>query len=139
MPISFFSEEIDFELPEEQKIADWIASTIFAHHFQLEELSYIFCSDDYLLGVNQRYLDHDYYTDIITFDNSEEQNKLSGDLFISIDRIHDNAQQNGQTFETELHRVMIHGVLHLLGFNDKTDDEKSEMRRKEDACLSLLQ
>ncbi len=98
-------------------------------------LSFVFCSDEYLLKINQDFLQHDYYTDIITFDYSEG-NKISGDLMISIDRIQDNAKQLNLKFDDELSRVMIHGVLHLLGFGDKTAKEEKEMRRLEYAALS---
>ena len=100
-------------------------------------INYIFCSDDYLLKINKEYLNHDTLTDIITFDNSEEEGKIEADIFISIDRIKENALSLKKDFDQELHRVIIHGLLHLLGYNDKTDDDKAEMRKKEDACLSL--
>ncbi|MEM7298228.1 MAG: rRNA maturation RNase YbeY, partial [Bacteroidota bacterium] len=94
--------------------------------------------DDYLLKINQDYLDHHTYTDIITFDQSTEDHQVESDIFISLDRITENSKNLGVSFERELHRVMIHGVLHLLGYQDKTPEQKSQMREKEDACLSLL-
>lgn len=100
-------------------------------------LSFVFCSDDYLLKINQDFLQHDYYTDIITFDYSEG-NKISGDLMISVDRVRDNARQHTISFEDELSRVMIHGVLHLLGFGDKTFEESSKMRKLESDALAQL-
>jgi rRNA maturation RNase YbeY len=101
------------------------------------DISYIFCSDDQLLDINKEFLNHDYYTDVITFDYSETEN-VSGDIFISIDRIRDNAKILELSYLDELHRVIIHGVLHLLGFKDKTKEESKNMRRLEDECLSEL-
>lgn len=138
MEINFFSEDIDFRLENEATITQWIRQIISDHSYTLESLTYIFCSDEYLLAVNKEHLNHDYYTDIITFDNSEESNTIESDIFISIDRVKENAQTETSDFLTELHRVMIHGVLHLLGFNDKDESQQKAMREKEDACLSLL-
>ena len=137
--IHFFAEDIDYSLDNEQDTSIWINKVIVNAKQQLGELNYIFCSDNYLLKVNQEYLNHDTYTDIITFDNSEENGTIEGDIFISIERIRENATIQNNTFVNELNRVMVHGVLHLLGYHDKTEDEKSEMRLKEDDCLSLLQ
>ena len=105
--------------------------------FKVGEISYIFCSDDYLLDINKTYLKHDFYTDIITFDYTDAK-KISGDLYISIDRVRDNAQELNLGFEQELHRVIIHGVLHLLGLKDKTEEEAKEMRKAEEECLKSL-
>lgn len=138
MPIQLHTEEIVFSLKNEQAICKWIQNVISEHQYKLIDLNYIFCSDEYLLKINQEYLAHDYYTDIITFDNSENEAEIEADLFISIDRVQDNSNQNESTFDDELHRVMIHGVLHLLGFGDKTEEEIKEMRQKENDCLSLL-
>ncbi|WP_420317220.1 rRNA maturation RNase YbeY [Ekhidna sp.] len=138
MNIHYFSEGIEFSLENTDEKSKWISSVIADHHYDLEELNYIFCSDEYLLSINKQHLDHDYYTDIITFDNSEEDRKIESDIFISIDRVRDNAENEGHPFDKELCRVMIHGVLHLLGFDDKSPEEKELMREKEDACLSLL-
>lgn len=137
--INFFGEDTDFELTHKEIISSWIAHTITAENHQLSELNYIFCSDEYLLQINVDYLQHDYYTDVITFDNSEEEGVVEGDIFISIDRIADYAQDQGIPFETELRRVIIHGVLHLVGYNDKTDAQQEEMTEKENAYLSLPQ
>lgn len=136
--IHFFEEDISFHLEEPNKIINWIQQIINQHQQSLEEINYIFCSDSYLLNINQEYLNHDTYTDIVTFNNSEESNKIESDIFISIDRIKENANSYNKSFEHELYRVMIHGVLHLLGFDDKTEEEKLVMREKEEACLSLL-
>lgn len=137
--ISFFNEDISFDLPEETKIMKWIADVASSEGFSIEEINYIFCSDEYLLQVNKEYLEHDYYTDIITFDNSDKQKVIVSDIFISVDRVEENARDLKVDFLQELHRVMIHGILHLLGYQDKTSDDKTLMRKKEDTCLSLLQ
>ena len=136
--IHFFTEDLVFELPNTDTTLRWLSRILADHDTEVENLNFIFCSDDYLLEVNRTYLDHDYYTDIITFDNREvEEEALESDIFISIDRVKDNAQEIGIPFERELHRVIIHGLLHLLGWNDKTADQKQAMREKEEACLSL--
>lgn len=136
--IQFFAEEIDFELANQSQISEWLVNIATTHDAEIETINYIFCSDEYLLSINQQYLDHDYYTDIITFDNSVEGSPILSDIFISIDRVQDNADQQGSSFNNELHRVLAHGLLHLLGFKDKTEDDQILMRQKEDACLSLL-
>lgn len=136
--IHFFSEDTTYTLEQPNITQDWIANVISNHDQGIEALNFIFCSDDYLLDINKTYLDHDYYTDIITFDNREsDSDELESDIFISVDRIQDNAHTMGIPFDRELHRVIIHGVLHLLGWNDKTDEQKKAMREKEEACLSL--
>lgn len=138
IPIEFVSEDVDFTLPNETKIKEWIYNIIKDHQFRLENLTYIFCSDDYILQINVEYLNHDTYTDIITFNNADETGIIESDIFISIDRIKENADNLSVGFDNELHRVLIHGVLHLLGYDDKTETLKEEMRSKEDYCLSLL-
>lgn len=136
--INYFSEDVDFSLQHEEKISQWLEDIAASHEYRIETINYIFCSDDYLLDINKTYLQHDYYTDIITFDNSSNHDLIESDIFISIDRVTDNAQEMGVPFEEELHRVLAHGLLHLVGFDDKGDDHKILMRQKEDACLSLL-
>jgi len=133
--ISFFEEGISYKLKNKTQVRQWIIETIHAEGFTLNELSYIFCSDEYLLRINQQYLDHDTYTDIITFDNSETQGQITGDIFISIDRIRENAAKFDQSVVDELHRVIIHGVLHLLGYKDKTPEDNKTMTKKEDQYL----
>jgi probable rRNA maturation factor len=133
--LKFFSEEISFKLPQSVKTSKWIKTISLSEGYKIGELNYIFCSDDYLLEINKQYLDHDYYTDIITFDNSEEEGKLEGDIYVSIDRVRENAAGLGVDFEVELRRVLIHGLLHLIGFEDGSDELKKQMRAKEDACL----
>ncbi len=136
--IHFFYEDTTFLLEQASITHDWVESIISNHEQQVAAINFIFCSDEYLLDINRSYLDHDYYTDIITFDNREsESDDLESDIFISVDRVKDNAQSMGITFDRELHRVLIHGILHLLGWNDKTDEQKEAMREKEEACLSL--
>ena len=135
--IRFFQEGISFKLKQPIKTARWIKSIINKEKFALKELNYIFCSDDFLLSINQGFLRHDYYTDIITFDHSSEKRTIEGDIYISVDRVRENAKEFNSSLDTELHRVMIHGVLHLLGYPDKTKAEKMAMRKKEEACLSL--
>ena len=115
----------------------WLSSCITDLGYNLGELSIIFCNDEYLLEINKKHLNHDYYTDIITF-NYNVGKKLNGDLFISVDRIKENANSFNENFSVELFRVIIHGVLHLCGFNDKTKDEQKEMRSKENHYLSLI-
>ncbi|HEY0899783.1 MAG TPA: rRNA maturation RNase YbeY [Sphingobacteriaceae bacterium] len=136
IPVHFFSEDLVFTLKQKTNVRNWIQSTIIAEGYALDELNFIFCSDTYLLTINQQYLDHDTYTDIITFDNSEEEDRITGDIFISVERVRENANHFGVAFEDELHRVIIHGTLHLLGYPDKTKAEKTRMTQKEDEYLA---
>ncbi len=135
--ILFFSEEIDFKIGKKSKRQKWLTEVILKEGRKSGQINIILCSDSYLLQMNREYLNHDYYTDIITFDYSEGDRTLSGDLFISVDRVKENASGFSIEFEDELDRVIVHGVLHLIGYNDKTDQEKSEMRKKEEGYLSL--
>jgi len=134
--ISFFTESIRYNLPQKLKVKKWVKETIEKEGFKLQELNFIFCSDEYLLGINQQYLSHDTYTDIITFDNSEEEKLIVSDIFISIERV----KENAKTFKTndfdEVCRIMIHGTLHLLGYKDKGKAAKTLMTQKEDEYLS---
>lgn len=136
--IHFFTEEISFTLKNKTIIRNWLRETISAEGYVLEELNFIFCSDEYLLGINQQYLDHDTYTDVITFDNSEAPKTIVGDIFISIDRIKENAKEFKHDFMDELCRVMVHGTLHLLGYPDKGKVAKKIMTEKEDLYLAKL-
>lgn len=139
--IFFHSESTDFflEPASEEKYISWIVEIVENHQASLQLLNIIFCSDDYLYQMNVDYLGHDTYTDIITFPYSDPSTEpLSGDLFISVDRVRENAVAFLVGFEEELSRVMIHGVLHLLGFGDKTPEEAALMREKENASLRLL-
>ena len=134
--VNFFTEDIKYTLKGKKIIKKWIVETIVSERYMLNELNFIFCSDDYLLQVNQDFLKHDYYTDVITFDNSETPNVILGDIFISLDRVKENAKLNGVSIIDELCRIMIHGTLHLLGYNDKTKKTKIEMTTKEDFHLA---
>jgi rRNA maturation RNase YbeY len=132
--ISFISESIKFSLPQKKVVKNWIQDAIICEHKNTGDISVVFCSDDYILSVNNQYLKHDYYTDIITFDYCEG-NIVSGDLLISIDRVKENASDRGELFIDELHRVIIHGILHLVGYKDKTEMESNQMREKENYYL----
>ncbi|WP_424492804.1 rRNA maturation RNase YbeY [Salinimicrobium sp. GXAS 041] len=134
--INFYSEN-QFELSDEKRFSDWLKNVILSEEKKTGEISFIFCDDDYLLEINQKYLNHDTYTDIITFDNCIG-NILQGDIFISTERIAENAETYMVDFEEELKRVMAHGILHLAGFADKTEDEKAEMRRKEEEKMKMF-
>jgi probable rRNA maturation factor len=137
MPIYFFSEKISFKLKHPRKTSQWITQVIQQEKATLDTINYIFCNDEYLHTINVEYLNHNTYTDIITFDNSEESDTLASDIFISVPRVRENAKNLKVDFDIELHRVMIHGILHLLGYSDKSKDEKATMRNKENAYLSL--
>lgn len=135
--VNFFNQDITFKLPKQGKTRQWIKEVLSREKKQLAHLNYIFCSDEYLLSINKQYLKHNALTDIITFDNSEHGGPIEGDIFISIERVRANAKELKTGFDEELHRVLIHGVLHLSGYSDKSASDKSRMRKKEDACLSL--
>jgi probable rRNA maturation factor len=137
MAICFFVKGIDFQLAHPRKTSSWIKRVINKEKKSLSNLSYIFCSDKYLLQLNIQYLKHRALTDIITFDYSEDPTTINGEIYISIDRVKDNSAKFKRTFDEELHRVVIHGVLHLVGYRDKKASEKALMRKKEEACLSL--
>ena len=135
--VEFYYQDVDKLALNERLICDWINGAIRNENKKLGELNCIFCSDSFLYEMNQTYLDHDNYTDIITF-NYVEENKISGDLYISVDRVFENATTYKVSKMQELKRVIIHGVLHLIGYNDKTPEEADEIRAKEDFYLSLL-
>ncbi|WP_282017773.1 rRNA maturation RNase YbeY [Salegentibacter mishustinae] len=134
--INFYSEN-DFKLQEEKSFDTWIRKVISSEKKQLGEINYIFCDDHYLYKINLKFLDHDTYTDIISFDNSEGD-ELNGDIFISTDRVTENAKEYNVDFSDELKRVMIHGILHLCGYGDKTESEAALMRQKEDEKIALF-
>lgn len=136
MAINFNVENIDFALKEKIKVKKWITETIRQYGKRVGDIGYLFSNDELVLAANIEYLQHDTYTDIITFDYVEGD-VISGDIMISIDRVRDNANLFGVTFEQELHRVIIHGIHHLLGQGDKTDPEAAEMRRRENESLAL--
>lgn len=134
--ICFFAEDTTFKPDKKTALRQWIKNTVEAEGFQLAELNYIFCSDAYLIDINRQYLNHDTYTDIITFDNSDVEKEITGDVFISIDRIRENAKKFRVSLADELHRVMIHGALHLLGYKDKSAESKKLMTQMEDKYLA---
>lgn len=136
--INFFNEENNYQLKQKRVLKEWIRLVITSEEYELSELNFILCSDDYLLRMNQEYLDHDTYTDVITFDNSEGLKSITGDIFISVDRVAENAAGLGVTAASELQRVMVHGTLHLLGYKDKSKADKTRMTQKEDLYLSKL-
>jgi probable rRNA maturation factor len=132
-----FNYEIDFEILEETIYTDWISSVILSENKSEGEIYYIFCDDDYLVEINQQYLDHDTLTDIISFDYSLG-NEIHGDIYISIERVRENAEEFKVSFEEELKRVMIHGVLHYCGYKDKSESDELLMRSKEDEKIKLF-
>ena len=132
--ISFFSET-SFNIESSVEVSRWISKVIKSEGYDEGDISYIFCNDEYLLKINKQFLNHDTLTDIISFDYSLGK-QIHGEIYISEERVRENATEFGQTFEDELHRVMIHGVLHYCGFKDKTDGEKQAMRAQEDLCLN---
>jgi probable rRNA maturation factor len=133
--IVFFEEDITYKLKHKTAIKQWLTQTVNAEGYKLKELTYIFCSDSYLLQINQQYLDHDTYTDIVTFDNSDVEKVIIGDIFISVERVIENAAKYNTSVSNELHRVIIHGALHLLGYSDKSPADKKKMTLKEDFYL----
>ena len=134
--IQFFTEQTDFILPKQSHVSKWISLCISKKDKNVGALNFIFCSDEYLLTLNKNYLNHNTYTDVITFNYVEEET-ISGDIFISIDRVQENASELNINFNEELYRVIIHGVLHLIGYSDKTPEEAQEIRGQEDFCLTL--
>ncbi|MDX1650884.1 MAG: rRNA maturation RNase YbeY [Brumimicrobium sp.] len=131
-------QEVDFSCElDEVKVSDWIRSVVEQENRKLGEITIVFGSDEWLLEKNREFLNHDYYTDIITFDYCEDS-IISGDLLISVERVFENADDLNVSRETELNRVIVHGVLHLMGYSDKSDPEKELMRKKEDSYLALL-
>ncbi|WP_073237642.1 rRNA maturation RNase YbeY [Pedobacter caeni] len=136
--IHFFTEDLSYTLKKKTILKAWIKSVIENEGYALRELNFILCSDEYLLRINQQYLNHDTYTDVITFDNSEELKMIVGDIFISLERIQENAKEFKHTVADELCRVMAHGTLHLLGYKDKGKAAKTLMTEKEDYYLATL-
>lgn len=132
-----FNYELDFSLQNEDTFSSWISSVIVSENKKEGDINYIFCDDEYILEINKQYLNHDYYTDIISFDYSIG-NELHGDVFVSIDRIRENAVDFKVPFEDELKRVIIHGVLHYCGYKDKTSEEEVLMRVKEDEKIAMF-
>ncbi len=132
-----FNYETDFELDNETQISNWISAVILSENKKEGDINYIFCDDEYLVQINEQYLDHDTLTDIISFDYSVG-NELHGDIFISIERVRENAIDYNVTFPEELHRVLVHGVLHYCGYKDKTDADETLMRSKEEEKMKMF-
>ncbi len=135
--ITFECEDVKFNLKDKLILKKWIKQVAQSYGFKTGDLTYIFCSDDRILEVNRQYLNHDYYTDIITFDY-DEKDVVSGDMFISVDTVKTNAEKFATSFEDEMHRVIIHGVLHLCGLKDKAPDDEKRMREAEEKALAML-
>ena len=135
--VRFFTQDTSFDIKGKLLLRKWIKTVITAYKSVQGEISIICCSDSYLLEINKKYLGHDYYTDIITFDYCE-QNRISGDLFISVDTVKANAEFYNVAFHDELHRVIIHGVLHLLKEDDMTPTQQQQMRVAEERALAIL-
>ena len=132
-----FNSETSFTLKNQKKLADWISNVVLSEDFEVGEINYIFCDDVYLHKINQEFLNHDTFTDIISFDYTLGK-EVGGDIFISIERVLENAEKFNEVFENELYRVMIHGILHFMGYKDKTKKEKTLMRTKEDEKIFTL-
>ena len=132
-----FNYETDFKIDDEHRLENWIETIAADKGFEIGEINYIFCDDDYLLKLNREFLQHDTLTDIISFDNSMGK-LISGDIFISVERVSDNAKDFKVSFNEELHRVMIHGVLHYMGYKDKSEEDEKEMRHQENLALEEL-
>ena len=136
--VQFHHHEVEFEIPSPKKIIAWIQDAAKVENCKINELQYILVSDDYLLQLNKDYLNHDTYTDIITFDYSNTNHDIEGEIYISIDRVKENALEYKVASEFEFSRVVIHGLLHLIGYDDKTPKQKEVMRQKENHYISLL-
>ena len=136
--ISFACDDVNFSWVDEWVISSWLEQVVTLEKSVLISLSYVFCSDEKLLEINKTYLQHDYYTDVITFDLSDGGD-IEGEIYISLDRIKDHAAKYQSSFDEELCRVVVHGLLHLIGYDDKTEADQKTMRSKESNCLSLLQ
>jgi rRNA maturation RNase YbeY len=134
--IEFHFHQVFFTLKNRKKLKSFIKCLFKQEKRNLDSLSYVFCTDEYLLDINRRYLDHDYYTDIITFELSEPGDFIKGEVYISVERVKENAKLNNTSSTHELHRVIFHGALHLTGQNDKTSEQSESMRQKEERCLS---
>lgn len=132
-----FNYETEFELPNENQLSNWLSQVILSENKKEGDINYVFCDDEYLLNINQQYLDHDTLTDIISFDYSVG-NELHGDIFISIERVRENALDFSVTFDEELKRVLVHGVLHYCGFKDKSEEDEQLMRQKEDEKIKMF-
>jgi probable rRNA maturation factor len=138
--IKFFSEDIHFGLKNKKKIAEWINRVLISEHVKISvNIDFVFCSDQFLLNINQTYLKHNFFTDIISFDLSDDNNHIDGEVYISIDRVRENGLIFGSTFENELRRVIIHGVLHIIGYKDMSRSEIKKMRQLENKYLKMME
>ena len=137
MAIAYYAEEVKLPAIKKKAVGDWIRKVASLYGKRTGDISYIFCSDEKILEINKQYLQHDYYTDIISFDYTEGT-KISGDLFISLDTVKSNSENFGTDYTEELHRIIIHGILHLCGINDKGPGEREIMTQKENEALALL-
>ncbi|MGL4229274.1 MAG: rRNA maturation RNase YbeY [Tannerellaceae bacterium] len=137
MAVSYYAEDIKMPSLKRRETTKWIREVAALHQMKVGDVAYIFCSDEKILEVNKEYLQHDYYTDIITFDYTED-GVINGDVFISLDTVKSNAEEFGVTFDQELHRIIIHGILHLCGIDDKGPGERENMTAKENEALALL-
>lgn len=136
--IVFFNEDIDFKFGQKNQLKAWLKKVAESEGFKMRNLNYIFCSDEYLHKINLEYLDHDTYTDIITFDNSEEEEDIEGDIFVSIERVKDNSQELKTEFLDEFKRVLVHGLLHLCGYDDHSGEDEAQMRELESKYISIF-
>lgn len=137
-PIEFFFDDVAFDLPEEAALREWLMGIALTEGKPIAEVNFIFCSDEQLRHINVEFLDHDYYTDIITFDFSDDEAAMRGEIYISSERVMDNAREHGVSFPHELCRVMAHGVLHIAGYGDKTPEQEAKMRAKENYYLNNI-
>lgn len=136
--IQFFVEDVSFDLQELTSVPSWLTQVVSTHQASIANINYIFCSDKYLLHLNRDYLSHNYYTDIITFDNRDDADQpIESDIFVSVERVQENSERLSSDFFSELLRVLVHGVLHLLGFLDSSDEERSKMRELENEYITL--
>lgn len=136
--ISIVEHDVVYKSLFKRRVYNWIKKVVYLHKKKLGDLTIVLCSDDFLLEMNKEHLQHDYYTDIITFDLSEEEDEIAGELYISLDRVKENAGHFKSNVEKELYRVMIHGVLHLIGFDDQTEAQQEEMRNEENKMMKYL-
>ncbi len=138
MNINYFAEEVEYSIEKKEALNKWIEATIIEENFSCGDINIIFTSDKYLLEINKKYLSHNYYTDIITF-SYNDNDIINGDIFISIDTVRKNAEKFNVSDEKEIHRVIIHGILHLVGYHDKTDEEQEEMTKKENYYIDKFE
>ncbi|MBS1779532.1 MAG: rRNA maturation RNase YbeY [Bacteroidetes bacterium] len=137
MPARFYEQEVKANLKDKRKLSAFLGTLVSKHLKKIKNssLTYIFCNDEYLLNINQQFLNHDTFTDIVTFDLSDNNEVLVGEIYVSVDRIRENADKFNTSYNDELHRVIFHGALHLCGFKDKTKADRETMRAMEDKCL----